>query len=44
MLAVRDDLPSRIERSARRQLGAPSLLKLKAQCAFNASEVCLRLD
>ncbi|EIK80022.1 hypothetical protein CGSMWGv1400E_06858 [Gardnerella vaginalis 1400E] len=31
-------MPERLKRSARRQFGALSLLKLKAQCAFNASE------
>ena len=40
----RDDLPERLKRSARRQFGALSLLRVKARCAFNASEGCLRLD
>ncbi len=30
LLAQRDDLPERIERSARRQLGAPSLLRVES--------------
>jgi len=34
MILVRDDLPFRLERSAKRQFGAPSLLKVESTVCF----------
>ncbi|EFH28158.1 hypothetical protein GVAMD_0044 [Gardnerella vaginalis AMD] len=44
MPAQRDDLPERCDLAREGNSERRACSRLKARCAFNASEVCLRLD